>query len=145
MAPHGRATSRHRAGHRPDRSGKTTTLYASLTELATSEVNVCSIEDPIELIDGRFNQMQVQSNIVRYLSSCDTRAPCAYQQSYIGGRGLSVGPYVHELRIERPQESQGERRDANKEVCPGSSARDAGAATLTTAPRQRVWRHWSTG
>src|SRR5580658_8084874 len=47
----------------PTGSGKTTTLYASLKELATSEVNVCSIEDPIELVDGRFNQMQVQSNI----------------------------------------------------------------------------------
>jgi general secretion pathway protein E len=47
----------------PTGSGKTTTLYATLKELATSEVNVCTIEDPIELIDGRFNQMQVQSNI----------------------------------------------------------------------------------
>jgi general secretion pathway protein E len=47
----------------PTGSGKTTTLYASLKEVATSEVNVCTIEDPIELIDGRFNQMQVQSNI----------------------------------------------------------------------------------
>src|SRR5580692_7509853 len=47
----------------PTGSGKTTTLYASLRELATAEVNVCTIEDPIELIDGRFNQMQVQSNI----------------------------------------------------------------------------------
>jgi general secretion pathway protein E len=47
----------------PTGSGKTTTLYASLKELATPEVNVCTIEDPIELIDGSFNQMQVQSNI----------------------------------------------------------------------------------
>jgi general secretion pathway protein E len=47
----------------PTGSGKTTTLYASLKELATAEVNVCTIEDPIELIDGRFNQMQVQPNI----------------------------------------------------------------------------------
>jgi len=47
----------------PTGSGKTTTLYASLRELATAEVNVCTVEDPIELIDGRFNQMQVQSNI----------------------------------------------------------------------------------
>jgi len=38
-------------------------LYASLKELATAEVNVCTIEDPIEMIDGSFNQMQVQSNI----------------------------------------------------------------------------------
>jgi general secretion pathway protein E len=47
----------------PTGSGKTTTLYASLKELATAEVNVCTIEDPIEMIDGSFNQMQVQTNI----------------------------------------------------------------------------------
>ncbi len=47
----------------PTGSGKTTTLYASLKELATTEVNVCTIEDPVELIDGSFNQLQVQSNI----------------------------------------------------------------------------------
>jgi general secretion pathway protein E len=47
----------------PTGCGKTTTLYASLKELATSQVNVCTIEDPIELIDGSFNQMQVQSSI----------------------------------------------------------------------------------
>jgi general secretion pathway protein E len=47
----------------PTGSGKTTTLYGSLRELATEEVNVCTIEDPIELVDGRFNQMQVQANI----------------------------------------------------------------------------------
>jgi general secretion pathway protein E len=43
----------------PTGSGKTTTLYSSLKELATTDVNVCTIEDPIEMIDGRFNQMQV--------------------------------------------------------------------------------------
>jgi general secretion pathway protein E len=47
----------------PTGSGKTTTLYASLKELATSQVNVCTVEDPIELIDGSFNQMQVQPTI----------------------------------------------------------------------------------
>ncbi|MFT3907728.1 MAG: ATPase, T2SS/T4P/T4SS family [Steroidobacteraceae bacterium] len=47
----------------PTGSGKTTTLYSSLKQLATSDVNVCTIEDPIELIDGSFNQMQVQPNI----------------------------------------------------------------------------------
>jgi general secretion pathway protein E len=47
----------------PTGSGKTTTLYTSLKELATTEVNVCTIEDPIEMVDGSFNQMQVQSNI----------------------------------------------------------------------------------
>jgi general secretion pathway protein E len=47
----------------PTGSGKTTTLYASLKELATSAVNVCTIEDPIEMFDSSFNQMQVQPNI----------------------------------------------------------------------------------
>jgi general secretion pathway protein E len=47
----------------PTGSGKTTTLYASLKELANSKVNVCTVEDPIELIDGSFNQMQVQPSI----------------------------------------------------------------------------------
>ncbi|HCQ35759.1 MAG TPA: type II secretion system protein E, partial [Alcanivorax sp.] len=44
-------------------SGKTTTLYSTLKQLATSEVNVCTIEDPIEMVEPSFNQMQVQSNI----------------------------------------------------------------------------------
>ena len=47
----------------PTGSGKTTTLYSTLKQLATEDVNVCTIEDPIELIDGSFNQMQVQANI----------------------------------------------------------------------------------
>jgi general secretion pathway protein E len=47
----------------PTGSGKTTTLYTTLKQLATQEVNVCTIEDPIEMIEGAFNQMQVQHNI----------------------------------------------------------------------------------
>lgn len=47
----------------PTGSGKTTTLYSSLQTLATDEVNVCTIEDPIELVVPAFNQMQVQHNI----------------------------------------------------------------------------------
>jgi general secretion pathway protein E len=44
----------------PTGSGKTTTLYATLKSLATDEVNVCTIEDPIEMIEPAFNQTQVQ-------------------------------------------------------------------------------------
>jgi general secretion pathway protein E len=44
----------------PTGSGKTTTLYSTLRRLATDEVNVCTIEDPIEMIEPLFNQMQVQ-------------------------------------------------------------------------------------
>ncbi len=44
----------------PTGSGKTTTLYSTLKQLATSEVNVCTVEDPIEMIEPMFNQMQVQ-------------------------------------------------------------------------------------
>jgi general secretion pathway protein E len=47
----------------PTGSGKTTTLYTTLKQLATPEVNVCTIEDPIEMIDARLNQMQVQAEI----------------------------------------------------------------------------------
>src|SRR2546421_3471368 len=44
----------------PTGSGKTTTLYSTLKGLATPEVNVCTVEDPIEMIEPTFNQMQVQ-------------------------------------------------------------------------------------
>ena len=47
----------------PTGSGKTTTLYSTLRELATPEVNVCTVEDPIEMIYPQLNQMQVQANI----------------------------------------------------------------------------------
>jgi general secretion pathway protein E len=47
----------------PTGSGKTTTLYSTLKSLATTEVNVCTIEDPIEMIEPAFNQMQVVSAI----------------------------------------------------------------------------------
>ena len=43
----------------PTGSGKTTTLYSTLKTLATPEVNVCTVEDPIEMVEGSFNQMQV--------------------------------------------------------------------------------------
>ena len=47
----------------PTGSGKTTTLYSTLRLLATPEVNVCTVEDPIEMVMPEFNQMQVQANI----------------------------------------------------------------------------------
>jgi general secretion pathway protein E len=47
----------------PTGSGKTTTLYSTLKSLATPEVNVCTIEDPIEMVEPSFNQMQVQQQI----------------------------------------------------------------------------------
>ncbi len=47
----------------PTGSGKTTTLYSTLKQLASREVNVCTIEDPIEMVEPAFNQMQVVNNI----------------------------------------------------------------------------------
>jgi general secretion pathway protein E len=47
----------------PTGSGKTTTLYSTLKQLALPEVNVCTVEDPIEMVEPSFNQMQVQSGI----------------------------------------------------------------------------------
>ncbi|MFN3986024.1 MAG: GspE/PulE family protein [Rhodocyclaceae bacterium] len=47
----------------PTGSGKTTTLYSTLRELATPETNVCTVEDPIEMVYPHLNQMQVQPGI----------------------------------------------------------------------------------
>ena len=47
----------------PTGSGKTTTLYSTLKQLATPEINLCTVEDPIELIEPTFNQMQVEHKI----------------------------------------------------------------------------------
>ncbi|HEX8885003.1 MAG TPA: GspE/PulE family protein [Noviherbaspirillum sp.] len=47
----------------PTGSGKTSTLYTTLKALATPEVNVCTVEDPIEMVEPAFNQMQVQNGI----------------------------------------------------------------------------------
>jgi general secretion pathway protein E len=47
----------------PTGSGKTTTLYSALKLLARPEINVCTIEDPIEMVEPLFNQMQVQPAI----------------------------------------------------------------------------------
>ncbi len=47
----------------PTGSGKTTTLYSTLRQLATSDVNVCTIEDPVEMVEPAFNQMQVNHSI----------------------------------------------------------------------------------
>ena len=47
----------------PTGSGKTTTLYSTLKQVAQPEVNVCTVEDPIEMVEPAFNQMQVQPAI----------------------------------------------------------------------------------
>jgi general secretion pathway protein E len=47
----------------PTGSGKTSTLYASLKLLATPQVNLCTIEDPIERLEPAFNQLQVQPSL----------------------------------------------------------------------------------
>ena len=41
----------------PTGSGKTTTLYAALRIIASPEVNVVTIEDPIEIVVDAFNQI----------------------------------------------------------------------------------------
>jgi type IV pilus assembly protein PilB len=47
----------------PTGSGKTTTLYAAMRELNTKDVNISTIEDPIEYRMQRINQTQVQPKI----------------------------------------------------------------------------------
>lgn len=47
----------------PTNSGKTTTLYSSLNKLNSPEKNIVSVEDPIEYIVDRVNQIQVNPQI----------------------------------------------------------------------------------
>jgi general secretion pathway protein E len=47
----------------PTGSGKTTTLYSALKVIATREINVTTIEDPIEMVHEDFNQTAVQNKI----------------------------------------------------------------------------------
>jgi general secretion pathway protein E len=47
----------------PTGSGKTVTLYSTLKQLATPQVNVCTLEDPIEMVEASFNQIQIQPEI----------------------------------------------------------------------------------
>ncbi len=57
----------------PTGSGKTTTLYSTLKVLATPDINVCTVEDPIEMVSPEFNQMQVQRR-----SISTSRPACAH-------------------------------------------------------------------
>lgn len=47
----------------PTGSGKTTTLYSTLRQVATEAVNVTTVEDPIEMVHEEFNQIAVQPKI----------------------------------------------------------------------------------
>ncbi|HEU4428964.1 MAG TPA: GspE/PulE family protein [Myxococcota bacterium] len=47
----------------PTGSGKTTTLYSTLRYLSGPELNITTVEDPIEMIDPRFCQVQVQRQV----------------------------------------------------------------------------------
>ncbi len=47
----------------PTGSGKNTTLYAALAELNTEEVNICTVEDPVECNIGGINQFQVNQKV----------------------------------------------------------------------------------
>ncbi|MFY0530265.1 GspE/PulE family protein [Archangium gephyra] len=47
----------------PTGSGKTTTLYSALKAVAGPDVNVVTIEDPIEMVWDGFNQVQVQPKV----------------------------------------------------------------------------------
>jgi len=47
----------------PTGSGKTTTLYSALKTIAHQEINVTTIEDPIEMVHEVFNQVAVQTKV----------------------------------------------------------------------------------
>src|SRR5207253_5266715 len=47
----------------PTGSGKTVTLYSALKSLASPEINITTIEDPIEMVHDEFNQTSVQTKV----------------------------------------------------------------------------------
>ncbi|MFH1984045.1 MAG: GspE/PulE family protein [Pseudomonadota bacterium] len=47
----------------PTGSGKSTTLYSTLRMISTSEKNVVTVEDPIEMVHEDFNQIGVQPSV----------------------------------------------------------------------------------
>jgi general secretion pathway protein E len=47
----------------PTGSGKTVTLYSALKNLSSPEINITTIEDPIEMVHEEFNQTSVQNKI----------------------------------------------------------------------------------
>ncbi|HEY0156185.1 MAG TPA: GspE/PulE family protein [Thermoanaerobaculia bacterium] len=47
----------------PTGSGKTVTLYSALKSLASPEINITTIEDPIEMVHDDFNQTSVQNKV----------------------------------------------------------------------------------
>ena len=46
----------------PTGSGKSTTLYSTLKNIATPDKNIITVEDPVEMVHEEFNQISVQSN-----------------------------------------------------------------------------------
>ena len=49
--------------HMPTGSGKTTTLYAALQELNNNELNISTVEDPVEYFIDGINQTQINNKV----------------------------------------------------------------------------------
>ena len=47
----------------PTGSGKSTTLYSTLKQIASPEKNIVTVEDPVEMVHEDFNQIAVQAQI----------------------------------------------------------------------------------
>ncbi|CAK8724160.1 General secretion pathway protein E [Candidatus Electrothrix laxa] len=47
----------------PTGSGKSTTLYSTLKKIASPEINIVTVEDPVEMVHEDFNQISVQAQI----------------------------------------------------------------------------------
>ena len=74
----------------PTGSGKTVTLYSALKSLASSEINITTIEDPIEMVHEEFNQTSVQAN----------KKAAALDAAYFNGAGKPTAYgmyYIHNL------------------------------------------------
>jgi general secretion pathway protein E len=82
----------------PTGSGKTTTLYSTLRYLSGPEVNITTVEDPIEMVDPRFCQVQVQRQVdVSFASALRAMLMHRFNTELAGlAGGQSVGPLITE-------------------------------------------------
>ena len=85
----------------PTGSGKTTTLYSVLRRLATPEVNVISIEDPVEMVHPQLSQVQVNPKIRLSFAARDPqRPPAGIRTSSWSARSATARP--RKWRSRRP-------------------------------------------
>ena len=146
----------------PTGSGKTTTLYSVLKHLSKPEVNIVTIEDPIEMVFEDFNQVAVRPQIEHHLRRRPAHRAAPGPRHHHGGRDPRHGdggargagrPHrppraldpAHQRRARPPSRGCSTSASRTSSSRPPSSAsspsawcaRSAPTASRSTRPRRR--------